>query len=277
MISKHVALALTLGLLGATGCTKEATRPRVEAPALPPSASMKIDLSFFGASSRAARVATQSAAEGATIFNWTNATVRVLVINAFVDAALEPPFQAIEAALSTDPVQQSDGSWLWTFGIRDAGREIRIDLEGRPSGSEVAWKLFATDSGAPVPLEHDLWFEGTSSEHAGTWLFHDPATPNGLEVARLEWRYQNDRDAELSLEGLDTRGDGLGDRLTYGVDGDEASVIFRDGAKGQTMSMVWNTADGSGSLTAPDYNGGRRACWDEHQRDAECDPAVVAR
>ena len=44
---------------------------------------------------------------------------------------------------------------------------------------------------------------------------------------------------------------------------------------GTDWDIIWNEADGSGSLRVPDYNDGVRACWDTNQFDVEC-PGTAA-
>lgn len=260
-------LCVLASILTASGCSKESAQPLPEAPSLPPASSLKIDLSFFQRSARAPESAASQ-----TIFNWTNAVVRVLVINAFVDAALAPPFGAFELALNTTPTLRQDGTWVWTYGLLEGGRTARIDLEGVDRGGEVEWKLYLTDTGAEPPLNHGLWFEGETSQNGdeGFWLFRDPRGSTAGNYARLDWRVKAEDDAELRLEALDRSEESYGDFVLYEVDRRDARVTYRDASERSEFSASWNTATGAGSLVAPDYNEGAQACWDANQQDVAC-------
>ncbi|MEZ4655734.1 MAG: hypothetical protein R3E12_19655 [Candidatus Eisenbacteria bacterium] len=211
--------------------------------------------------------------------NWTNAVVRVLLINAFVEVAFTPPLHAFELALHSLPVAEEDGSFLWSYVWNDGDREVRIDLTGRPAGSNVEWQVRVTDSAATPPLDHALWFRGESnaSNRSGYWVFFDlEGLRTQAEVARIDWRVTNDRDAELAITNRNAQDEGVGDTLTYRVDGNEASVVYDDVSEDAILRIVWDTISGAGSMIAPDYHEGERACWDDRQQDVECTETIPA-
>ncbi|MBK8231594.1 MAG: hypothetical protein IT349_10485 [Candidatus Eisenbacteria bacterium] len=267
MRTTKLAICVLASLLTASGCSKESTQPLPEAPALPPAESLQIDLGFFQQPARAPESAAPE-----TIFNWTNAVVRVLVINAFVDAALSPPFEAFEVALNTTPTLRQDGTWVWTYGVLEGGRTARIDLEGVERSGKVEWSLYLTDSEAEPPLNHGLWFEGetTGNGEEGFWLFLDPRSSSSGNYARLNWRVKAEDDAELRLEALDRSEESFGDFVLYEVDRRDARVTYHDASERSEFIAKWNTATGAGSLVAPDYNQGAPACWNSEQQDIEC-------
>jgi hypothetical protein len=49
----------------------------------------------------------------------------------------------------------------------------------------------------------------------------------------------------------------------------EGSIVYYDASEDTTSDITW-FADGSGSLTVPDYNNGDQACWDTEQRNEAC-------
>jgi hypothetical protein len=49
-----------------------------------------------------------------------------------------------------------------------------------------------------------------------------------------------------------------------------STIDYTDASADVTSNITWY-ADGAGSLTVPDYNGGGTACWDTRQRDVACE------
>lgn len=262
--------------LALAGCGDETTAPPVgqpEPPTLPPAETMRFDFSFFG-SERDLGAALQSQSEEAgTKFNWLNAVVRVAYINLAVAQAFTPPAAAFHAALSTQPIIEEDGTFLWTYRwISPEAREVVIRLRGRIDGVHVDWSLRVSDDQQEPPLDDFLWFYGRSTliGRSGWWIFLDPRRGEGTEVFRIDWHYENPADRNLRFENIDEGHEEFGDRLAYRVDAPIVSVTFYDASENRTADITWDRGTGTGSLKVPDYNDGERACWDENQEDIEC-------
>lgn len=280
-----LAVALLAGLALA-GCGDDATTPPTgsgsdQAPALPPAASMQFDFGFFDAHGGAQGMQGKQGKQGADAssesetahLNWINAVVRVTYINLVVADAFGPAVEAFEAAIQTDPVIQSDGTFLWTYTWNDGEHEVVIELGGRFEGDHIAWELRVTSDEEDPPLERFLWFHGESSlvEDSGFWIFNDrQASGDPIEVARIDWNVEDENHRLLSFEDIDQRSDDLGDTLTYRVDATVVTIEFYDASEDITADITWDELTGAGSLQVPDYNNGERACWDEEQLDVEC-------
>ena len=150
----------------------------------------------------------------------------------------------------------------------DGTEEAQIRLRGMPlSDGRVAWEMRVSNN--VDGYTNELWFEGeTWTDGAeGTWRFHDFESPGKPVVARLEWGHDENGDF-LRLTDEHTN---VGDSLEYREDGVLKSFTYTDAdAPLQSWFVKWNESDGSGSLRAPDYNGGIEACWDGRQNDAVC-------
>lgn len=275
------AAFVLVSALSLSACGEETTEPSdsAKAPVTPPPASMHLDLSFFADGGAATADESEGPVESAALarFNWTNAVVRVLIVNAFVDAAFSPPFAVFELALQAEPKSLGDGHYVWTYRHVENGQETRIDLTGRAAAGSVSWELRVTDPTHRPPFDNALWFRGVSRDDGrqGYWVFEDP-TRGGAEYARIDWLSTSDGDFELTIENLDDADEGRGDVVTYELDGRITSLSFEDVSDDATMSVQWDVVTGVGSLIAPDYNDGQRACWDETQQDVECVNAVTA-
>jgi hypothetical protein len=262
------------------GCGDDSTKPGDstddEPPPLPPSESMFFDLGFFQGE-RAERAGSATVVrpngEEATQFHWLNAVLRVAFLNLAVAEAFYPPMLAFQAAIHTDPIVEEDGTFLWTYiWTEEEGHDVTIHLRARIEGVTVHWSLSVTDPDAEPPLDAFLWFDGETGLVAdeGFWLFRGPRDGEAVAIARIDWDVEAPQDRTLSFENVDAESDDFGDRLSYEVHGAGASVVFRDASEDAEWDVRWNEEAGTGSLKVPDYHGGERACWDEHQLDIEC-------
>jgi hypothetical protein len=118
-------------------------------------------------------------------------------------------------------------------------------------------------------IEDFLWYVGTApvGGTTGTWEFFDPAAPTTV-AGSIDWEHPGT--AVWTVSFLAESGTNMGDALTYEVNGNARSVTFTDVSAGTTVDIEWNAATNVGSITAPNYNGGARACWDATLANATC-------
>jgi hypothetical protein len=261
--TRSIQFLAIVGLVaGTTGCLQEApSGPAPDpsgAPALPRAERLNFDFDFFQ---------EPTTPERASRDNFFNAYIRAAVANAITHLVVVPPVAAFSVALHTVPSPQDDGSYLWIYTWVDGVEEVQIWLRGTPLGNRrAAWEMRVTST--IDDLDNDLWFEGETWNEGdgGLWRFHDPER-DGQHVASLTW----DSDAEGDYLRFVDEHDNVGDSLEYRENGPLHSFTFTDADLPDASWYVkWNVVDGTGSLRAPDYNGGEPACWDEYQRDTEC-------
>jgi hypothetical protein len=261
---------LGLMTLATTGCLDESPTspvdPTADAPELPATESLTFPFGFFDQGAAMQRAAGKD--------HFFNAYVRVVVVHTVVDLMLTPPIAAFGLALHTPPSPQSDGSWIWVYTYVNGGEEAQIRLHGTPLGGErVAWELRVTNRHEVPALDNVVWFEGETGHEgeSGFFLFHDPFENGNPVSGRLDWGADSQGDF-LRLTDLD---DNPNDTLEYREVGTRGSLTFTDASSPDLGWFVkWDEADGTGSLRAPDYNGGVEACWDENQNDTVCAPAL---
>lgn len=274
-------LAASAIALAAAGCNSDSPAGpsggnEQQAPALPSAERMKFDFDFFNLSSKtdagaqAAAASADASSAPATQQNYFNARVRLAIIHVVTEFVLTPPIAAFSLALNTTPSPQDDGSYLWVYTYVDGDEEAQIRLRGEPKGDQVAWELRVSSNESVPAIENELWFEGETSGdgEAGTWRFHDFNRPGEPIVARLDWDFDGVGE-QLSFTDLD---ENPGNKLSYSRTGSDHSVDFLDASADTTWFIRWDEADGTGSLRAPDYNGGVEACWDDDQDDIACSP-----
>lgn len=262
------AVVLAAGLLAAlAGCSKESVNePKApQPPALPPAASMELDLSAFSIGDLGPAPKSQFK------YNFWNAQLRAAFINLVVAAVVTPPAAAIRAATHSIPSPQPDGSWIWTFTYVNGEEEVVLRLRGLPEDNGVLWQMYVTALHEDPPLDRALWFEGrTRGRDDGEWTLHDISRPANPAVLQIDWEVTAENDCFLTFENIDASSPEFGDRLTYSDAGALASIVYEDASAGQEWDIRWNQVTGAGSLKVPDYHSGERACWDEHQEDVVC-------
>lgn len=251
-----------LVLTGLVGCTEDENGGETgQPPELPPDASMTIDLSAF---------------EGATVApglqfpgkNFNSAAIRVGFLNLAVVVGLALPAGVFKEAVSTEPTEQDDGSWLWSYTVNILGVDIEANLTGSLEGLETAWSMRVTSNF--LLLDDFEWYTGESAldNASGSWLFYDHKVPNeAKELAGIEWAVSGADKAELVISNLETEGPNSGDVLTYSVEGTTALVSFYDASEDILADIEWDLVTIAGSLRVPNYNNGERAYWDEDKQD----------
>lgn len=260
-----------------TGCGKEPLSPTPaasQAPAVPPSSTMAFDFSFFDERGAAQTFAAHPNGVEATAdaSNWINAVVRVVYINLTVADVFSAPVQALNAALSQEPTLGDDGWFVWRYSFTEAGRIVSLRLRARVDGAFVTWQMYATDPGATPALTDFLWFTGESrlTNDVGHWVFNTTGASGPVPVARIDWDATTAGQELLTFRNVQSGSADFGDQLTYRTNGDIAAILFHDASEAEDADITWNERTGTGSLLVPDYNGGLRACWDEHQQNTVC-------
>ncbi len=254
-----------------------------EAPVLPPDESMTVDLSVFNDGEvmiPEIPVPDGEAQPGpggtppAAGRNFTNAAARVVTINTAIVSALVPPAGLFSLAKETEPVEQDDGSWLWSYSLTYDIFAIDARLIGVPDGIRTHWSMRISSENPILPVEDFEWYTGTSTETntSGSWQFFDMFTPGEINpTVRLDWSVEALKmNAELTIENIDTRSDYLGDVLLYSATPNTASMSFEDVSEDETWDIGWDIGTGAGSITVPKYNSGEKACWDAQKQDVQC-------
>jgi len=268
-------LTLSLFIAGFTGCVEDfSLNGDSEPPPLPPDSSMLIDLSAFvggrlGAPPGLPIPVNQS--------NFIAATAAASAISSVIAASLVTPMAIYSTAKNETPIQQEDGSWLWSYSQTIESITFTANLIGREEGNKTRWSMRVSSDAELMPLEDFEWYTGISTEdnESGSWQFFNPMTPEEANPTfSVEW------EVGISLKGITSDltfiiqkadSEHLGDVLHYNLEGEMASLNFAEVAKDTTTIIEWDLEDISGSITASFYNNGEKACWDETQQNVDCE------
>ena len=241
-----------------------------EAPPLPPDESMMVDLSAFE------QGAEGSPAAAATYRNFTNAVARVGAVSSALVVAVTPPATLFAAARLQQPIEQTDGSWVWTYSLLIDYVTFSARLTGHKKANATEWSMRISTDAPLRPIADFEWFRGSSaaSNMWGSWEFFDMLTPNEQNpTVKVDWSVTGVRgEANLTLENVDTRTTSIyaGDILKYSVSDKIASMSYTDASEDEVWDVIWNLDTGEGSITVPGYNDGGKACWNVLKQDVSC-------
>jgi hypothetical protein len=234
-------------MLSMTGCGENDTDgdDDDDAPTIPPAYTLAPDFSSMGGERAGTATLDQAAPAdalklpdtqtGSVIIqgsscsraNYNHAAGHVLFWNTALWVTLAVPSRSFVAAVNHDPVQQDDGSWIWSYDVNIANVNYTAELHGAFVDGEVQWHMYITKQGE---YEDFLWYQGTSNlpATAGTWTLKNNPTDQedwiGIEwsrnIANQTWRvtYTNIRAGDANEGGF----------IEYGIDADTDYDAFYD-------------------------------------------------
>ena len=149
-----------------TGCTKTVT-PTAGPPTIPPLETFLIPFSTFTSGGSASAVPGESESQvqpvsytvpdgsGSPIYetasgNQSNWDYAVFVVGAWslvVMVGLAVPVASFVAAFYNTPVQQPDGSWIWSYSVNVFGAVYSAELHGEYIAQGVSWKMNISKEG----------------------------------------------------------------------------------------------------------------------------------
>lgn len=232
-------------------------------PVLPEAESMEFDLDFFASGPSSAAAAAPSRVAEA---NWFAAATSVAAANLAVVIHTAVPLITWRAARAQQPVFE-DGQWHWRFTTQANAQTFSGDLTGYVEGGDLIAEMRI--SSTALGLTNFLWYVGTApvGGTSGEWVFYDPQSPSTV-VGMIEWSHPGTLVWTVSFIAMS--GANVGDELTYTVNGAARSVSFTDASAATTALIEWNATTNTGSITAPNFNGGVKACWNATLANVTC-------
>ena len=117
--------------------------------------------------------------------NWDHAALNVGFWSAVVIIGLAVPVAAFRASFQHTPVQQPDGSWIWSYSVSVGGSVYSAELHGQFIPEGVHWDMRISKEGV---YEDFLWYYGEHKLPAteGFWILkQSPAIPDDL--IQIDW------------------------------------------------------------------------------------------
>jgi hypothetical protein len=263
---RSLRAALLVGIsLGA--CGDDPAEPAGDPPHLPPLSSMQVETAMF--EDTEGSTAPAAAAVGA---NFLTAAVSVTVARSATIVVMAIPVATFAAAASNTPVFE-DGAFHWRYAVQESGQTFEADLSGQGQGTQSIWEMRITSSATTPPLDDFLWYAGRAalSGEDGEWHVYDAQQPSSrTEMLDIDWAHPTEDAWTLTFTNVNPVAATVGDRLEYEVDGDLRAVRYFDSSENEEIEVEWNAATRTGSIVAPNYNNGMRACWDADFENVPC-------
>ena len=169
-----------------------------------------------------------------------------------------------------------------SFVFAEDGIEYRIFLYGMELQTEIDWRMEVSSTDPSFMLDRFVWFDGRSQkdESGGYWQFYYPvfvplaaaasAAPTaGVPVIRIDWLDAPNGDHLLTILNNEVGGPDESDTVVLSETATISFIEMTDVSIPEVHNITW-LADGSGSITVPDYNNGLIACWDQQGKNTVC-------
>jgi hypothetical protein len=117
--------------------------------------------------------------------NWNHAALNVGFWSAVAVVGLAVPIGAFQASFRNIPLQQPDGSWIWSYSVLVRGSVHSAELHGQFIPEGVHWDMRISKEDE---YQDFLWYYGESNLPAteGFWILkQNPDEPNDL--LEIDW------------------------------------------------------------------------------------------
>lgn len=205
--------------------------------------------------------------------NFSNAALRVGVVNLAVGLNLLIPHLATQAALNADAEIES-GTWVWSNMVRVDQEDVTFALSGTPDGNGVDWSMRITTA-SPISGEVFEDFEIYTAQTAfdgrsGSWQLYHEVEGERKRVLEASFDVDSEDERQLTFSVPAGFGERGGDAVVYSVDGDARAFDWTQVAENFEHYIEWDAVSFAGSIEATNYNGGERACWNAGFEDVPC-------
>jgi len=245
------------------------TNPQNQPPTIPPQSSMVINFEEF------TDTTSGNAPENFILSkrNWGWAAGNVAVWNSILTLTLAVPVTAFIEAFNHQPVKQTDGSWLWQYGVAVQEELFTAKLYGKTVTEGVEWKMLLSKSGAYTDFE---WYTGFSNLPAteGTWTLNkDPNIPTPFLY--IEWnRNITEGTADVKYTNIVPANPENGSYIHYGKTNEIPHNRFYQifgAAENRMIDIKWNYEAHFGRVMDTIYfEDTNWHCWDERLDDTSC-------
>ncbi len=264
-MTRFLPLALLLLFVSMSGCDN--TNTEDEAPELISPDLFEIDTNFFN---------SQAASKSAPKENFVNGALRVWPVSLVMTASLALPAIVTNAALQ-DQAEFADGAWQWESVASFNSSSITFGLTATPDGNGHNWSssLSFADPASQNQLDNFELFTGRTQNGGteGNWQLFLPIDETSTNVLNATFTRDSETDKAVTFSIPATAAENGGDSVTYLVDGDNNRFEWTQVGESMTHTVEWNSVTGAGSISATNFKGGIKSCWDQNQDDAQCPTA----
>jgi hypothetical protein len=258
----HLLFVLAIVVLTVGGCNDVS-----EAPTIPPEETFVISFEDFQETNGLTTLATGNQS------NWNYAAGVVGGWSIIIRVELAVPIAAFRASFHNIPLQQDDGSWLWSYSVNIDGSIYTAELHAQSITEGVHWAMNISKEGE---YEDFLWYYGECDLPAteGFWILRrSPADPTDL--LQINWsrnistgthavRYTN-----IVPDGLENGGY-IDTRYTDGVPYNHIWDVYNKGEDNHTY-IEWSSTTREGRVKDFKLFGDDDwHCWDSDRLNVTC-------
>ncbi len=258
----HLMLALTIVVLTVTGCGSASG-----APTIPPEETFIISFEDFEETSTLTSLAAGNQS------NWNYSAFVVGVWSTIIRVGLSVPATAFRASFHNIPLQQPDGSWVWSYSVNIGGSIYTAKLHGQFITEGVHWEMEISKDGE---YEDFLWYYGECDLPAtqGFWILKkSPADPTDL--LQIDWsrnisagthaiKYTN------IVPGGEENGGFIDTQYTKGTPYDHIWHLYSKGQDAHTY-IEWSSPTKDGRVMDLNHFGDDDwHCWDSDRVNVAC-------
>jgi hypothetical protein len=265
----HLLLVLAIAVLPVAGCSSVSGSPTI-----PPEETFIIPFEDFTPFEEFTETnGLISLAESGNHSNWNYAVFAVVTWGAILITTLAVPVAAFRASFQHTPVQQPDGSWLWSYSVNITGSVYTAELHAQFITGGVHWDMNISKEGE---YEDFLWYYGENDLPAteGFWILkQSPAVPTDL--LRIDWsrnisagthaiRYTN------IIPGDSNNGGYIDTQYTKDIPYNHIWDMYNKVADNHTY-IEWSSTTGEGRIKNFNLFGDDNwHCWDSDRMNVTC-------
>jgi len=249
------------------------TGPESEAPQIPPLTSFLMDFSDFPAEGKRSTEQHSAGMRSLTQDNYNWAAVHVGVWNLLITVGMAVPVASFVESFAHRPVQQPDGSWLWSYDLTVDGDLYSAALRGTIDNSGTEWAMSISKAGEYADF---VWYSGQADLFLteGSWTLNKhPEDP--VPLVLIEWhRSIEDSTGDIRYTNIEPGGAENGGYIYYGTIQDTVYDAFYDiynNTQDNLIDIEWNLTDQDGRIKdAVHFQDEDWHCWDEEHQDIDC-------
>lgn len=217
-------------------------------------------------------------AHGGAGEHFVQAAARVTIVSAAVGVHLLIPHAATAQATQVQPRVEA-GTWIWENTIHPNGTAVTFRLEGTPEGQEVEWRMLISSAnlGGEAYDAFELYDATTALDgRSGTWRLYYKIDGARTHVLSAGFQAMSSAGGSVTFTVPPSNPNpaARGAEVAYSADGGARLFDYREAQEGRTHLVEWDAITHAGALTAWNYNGGNRACWDADLQNVACVPAL---
>jgi hypothetical protein len=238
-------------------------------PTIPPQSSLIINFDEFPDTSTLEKINHPNLTKG----NWAWAAENVKYWNSVLFVTLAIPAAAFVEAFKHQPVQQSDGSWLWKYTVVINADTYTAKLFGKDLGYGIDWRMLLSKSGSYTDFE---WFTGFSNFDAteGSWTVNKNPELSSPFLS-IEWeRNVQEETANIKYTIISPTVQHNGSYVFCGKTNDVSFNRFYqifNSDNNNLTDIKWNYESKFGRIKDTVYFGDNNYhCWDESLDDTDC-------